>query len=165
MTKAILSVQQPYAWAIVNGWKPIENRRWRTGYTGHLLIHAGKRELVRDVADVLFEIAVQTGETVADLRGLYEHEKALGAVVGHVDIVGCVDTPTKAAKVLARQRWGSDRKWFTYRPAFYNRNVGRWWEGPYGFLLVNAQKAAPVAMRGRLGIWFQEFKWPEVRAT
>ena len=39
-----LSVRQPWAWAIVAGWKPIENRTWATDYRGPLLIHAGRRE-------------------------------------------------------------------------------------------------------------------------
>jgi hypothetical protein len=29
-----LSVRQPYAWLIVAGFKPIENRTWRTTYRG-----------------------------------------------------------------------------------------------------------------------------------
>lgn len=37
-----LSILQPYAWLIVNGIKDIENRTWRTGYRGPVLIHAGK---------------------------------------------------------------------------------------------------------------------------
>jgi hypothetical protein len=36
-----LSVRQPWAWAIVAGWKPIENRTWQTNHRGLLLIHAG----------------------------------------------------------------------------------------------------------------------------
>lgn len=37
-----LSVQQPWAWAIIHGPKRIENRSWPTRYRGPLLIHAGK---------------------------------------------------------------------------------------------------------------------------
>ena len=38
-----LSVQQPWAWQIVNGYKDIENRSWQTSYRGRIYIHAGKR--------------------------------------------------------------------------------------------------------------------------
>ena len=38
-----LSIQQPYATAIVRGLRSYEGRTWRTGYTGPLLIHAGKQ--------------------------------------------------------------------------------------------------------------------------
>ena len=36
-----LTVQQPWAWAIAEGLKPIENRSWRTNYRGLIAIHAG----------------------------------------------------------------------------------------------------------------------------
>jgi hypothetical protein len=41
MIKA-LSIMQPWAWLIVNGWKDLENRTWTTSYRGQLLIHASK---------------------------------------------------------------------------------------------------------------------------
>ena len=37
-----LSVRQPWAWLLVNGYKDIENRTWETRHRGPLLIHAGK---------------------------------------------------------------------------------------------------------------------------
>lgn len=37
----VLSVQQPWAWAIVEGHKLVENRTWNTRYRGPVLIHAG----------------------------------------------------------------------------------------------------------------------------
>ncbi len=36
-----ISVRQPWAWLIVNGFKDIENRSWSTTYRGPLAIHAG----------------------------------------------------------------------------------------------------------------------------
>lgn len=42
MRKAI-SINQPWAWLIVNGYKDIENRDWRTHRRGEILIHAGKK--------------------------------------------------------------------------------------------------------------------------
>jgi hypothetical protein len=38
-----LSIQQPWAWLIVNGHKAIENRSWPTTVRGPVLIHAGKK--------------------------------------------------------------------------------------------------------------------------
>jgi hypothetical protein len=38
-----LSVRQPWAWLIANGFKDIENRSWDTSYRGLILIHAGKQ--------------------------------------------------------------------------------------------------------------------------
>lgn len=38
-----LSIRQPWAWAIAAGYKPVENRSWRTNFRGRFLIHAGKQ--------------------------------------------------------------------------------------------------------------------------
>lgn len=37
-----ISIRQPWAWLIVNGYKDIENRSWRTKYRGQVLIHASQ---------------------------------------------------------------------------------------------------------------------------
>lgn len=42
MMKA-LSIQQPWAWLIVNGHKDVENRDWPTRMRGRIWIHAGKK--------------------------------------------------------------------------------------------------------------------------
>lgn len=42
-TGLALSVQQPWAWLIVHGWKPIENRGWPTRVRGTIGIHAGQK--------------------------------------------------------------------------------------------------------------------------
>jgi hypothetical protein len=38
-----LSIQQPWAWLIVHGYKPVENRDWSTKLRGVIGIHAGKK--------------------------------------------------------------------------------------------------------------------------
>lgn len=38
-----LTVRQPWAWAIVHGGKPVENRTWEMKYRGPLWLHAGAR--------------------------------------------------------------------------------------------------------------------------
>jgi len=37
-----LTIHQPWAWAIAQGHKDVENRTWSTSHRGDLLIHAGK---------------------------------------------------------------------------------------------------------------------------
>jgi hypothetical protein len=39
----VLSVRQPWAWAIARGYKDVENRTWDTTYRGLLAIHASLR--------------------------------------------------------------------------------------------------------------------------
>lgn len=38
-----LSIQQPWAWLIANGFIDVENRDWNTKFRGKFLIHAGKK--------------------------------------------------------------------------------------------------------------------------
>ena len=39
----VLSIRQPWAWAIAAGHKKVENRSWTTGYRGPVYIHASLR--------------------------------------------------------------------------------------------------------------------------
>ncbi|KQR02500.1 hypothetical protein ASF72_10730 [Arthrobacter sp. Leaf141] len=54
-----LTIRNPWAWAIINGGKDIENRSWHTSYRGPLYIHAGLAEPTeRDLADGLITHAL-----------------------------------------------------------------------------------------------------------
>lgn len=70
-----LSIQQPWAWAVVTGRKSIENRPWRTHFRGRLLIHAAKRS----------QYLGQFGEGEPPRDQL-----AFGAIVGSVEVYDCV---------------------------------------------------------------------------
>jgi hypothetical protein len=82
-----LSIQQPWAWLIVNGLKDIENRTWRAPVRGQIYIHASQKidgaalyELERGRHPV-------TGEPleVGPLGSL-----ATGGIVGLAEISDCV---------------------------------------------------------------------------
>jgi hypothetical protein len=75
-----LSIRQPWAWAIVTGRKPVENRDWSTSFRGRVLIHAGKR--IDDGAVFLPEGASEYCPRDEDLP--------LGGIVGVATIVDCV---------------------------------------------------------------------------
>lgn len=49
MTLKCLTVQQPWAWLLVNGHKDVENRTWQPAALGVIAIHAGKRLLAANV--------------------------------------------------------------------------------------------------------------------
>jgi hypothetical protein len=80
MVARAISIQQPWAWLIVHGWKDVENRTRRARYRGPLLIHAGKKfdhEAVRWVREQFPEIT---------LPSAFER----GGIVGRVEVVDCV---------------------------------------------------------------------------
>lgn len=80
-----LSIRQPWAWLIVNGYKPIENRSWPTRYRGELLIHAAKGMTRAEYEDAR-DLAEHLGITIPQPAALER-----GGIVGQVTMSGCVD--------------------------------------------------------------------------
>lgn len=79
----VLSIHQPWAWAIVHLGK-VENRSWETTYRGPVLIHACKslsREAYQERAAYIREIS---GAIVPPLEAL-----DLGGVIGTANLVAC----------------------------------------------------------------------------
>jgi hypothetical protein len=128
----VLSIRQPWAWAIVSGFKNVENRTWGTAYRGRLLIHASKHEEHDDVDWVMKQVGVRLGIAPFEVMAHYLQRRHLGAIVGEaqlVSVVGRMDSP--------------------------------WFFGPYGLVLNDIIRYRPVPMRGHLGLfnppdWFDE---------
>jgi hypothetical protein len=81
-TMKTISIQQPWAWLIVNGYKPIENRDWYTTHRGDTLIHAGKKH------DAVGEAWVR--RTFPEILLPRAEELPHGGVVGNATIADCV---------------------------------------------------------------------------
>src|SRR3954468_20845299 len=77
-----LFLKEPWAWLVVNGYKDIENRSWRTQHRGPLLIHASRS------LDLL--TATVHDEMMRDYGVRLPHEFELGGIIGVVDVVDCV---------------------------------------------------------------------------
>lgn len=123
-----LSVRQPWAWLIVNGYKDIENRNWATGVRGTVLIHASKGMTSSEYWNVhrFVRSLVAEGRAPADalerMPSLYDMQ--LGGIVGQVDITDCVD-----------------------------RSASPWFFGKHGFVLANAKATEFMPYRGQLGFF------------
>ena len=70
-----LTVRQPWAGAIFELGKDVENRSWTTPYRGTILIHAGA-------------VLWGTGKTIKNLRE--EPSWSVGAIIGAVELVDVV---------------------------------------------------------------------------
>ncbi len=78
-TGKALSVQQPWAWAIVEGLKDVENRKWLTHHRGPLLIQAGLQDDLK-------------GWQFLDEMGIpLPVDPPTGGIIGVVDLVDCVE--------------------------------------------------------------------------
>lgn len=77
-----LSVRQPWAWLLVNGYKDCENRTWTTRHRGPLLIHAGKAFDDAGYAWVAY--------TFPEIKLPEMGSFSLGCIVGRVIVLGMV---------------------------------------------------------------------------
>lgn len=128
LPKVALSVRQPWAWLIVNGFKPVENRTWPTPYRGPVLIHASKTLTVADYdAAMLFIEAFVNPALVHQVPDMDELPR--GGFVGVASIVDCVRE--------------LDSPWFT----------GADTEDGHGFVLADARPIDFIPFKGRLGFF------------
>jgi hypothetical protein len=130
----ILTVRQPWAWAIIAGYKPVENRsRLMTGgYRGPVAIHSGLKPDNHSYFDPLTEAAAQdhmavTGESCVT----YEY----GVILGVADLT---DEHMHGAEGVAAG-WGLCSKWA--------------WQGMAHLRFENPRRLPkPVPWIGRLGL-------------
>ena len=78
-----ISIRQPWAWLIVNGYKDIENRVWSTNVRGPVLIHAGQSKQDTTAEALAY---IKRKYHVADLPDTFE----TGGIVGIAEITDCV---------------------------------------------------------------------------
>jgi hypothetical protein len=85
----VIVIRQPWAWLIVNGFKDIENRSWRTHYRGALLIQASAGLPAKRKFQEIRLFALERG---VELPKEFER----GGIVGMVHLEHCVtSSPSK----------------------------------------------------------------------
>lgn len=119
-----LSIKQPWAWLICNGYKAIENRSWPTKKRGVFYIHAGKQFDAKGYAWVK--------ENFPDIPMPKKEEFQFGGIVGKASIINVVEQKHK--NLLC----SDDRPWFNDK---------------YGFVLHAASPVRFQALRGQLGFF------------
>lgn len=126
----VLSIQHPWAWFIVNGYKDIENRSWYTNYRGPVLIHAGKKfdedgweyikKCFKDLATKEQKERFYGAGSITP-RQIME---TLGGIVGYAEITDCV-----------------------------KQSKSPWFFGEFGFVLKDARPLPFYPCRGQLGFF------------
>lgn len=133
-----LSVRQPWAWLIVNGYKPIENRTWHTHMRGPILIHAGLTMMRNDW------LAAQ--RIANELHIEMPSAKSLdrGGIVGAAVITGCV--------TRSQSPWFAGAYGFLLEEAIKTPFFGC--RGQLGFFTVGARCGACAQTERRVGrVW------------
>jgi hypothetical protein len=127
MTKA-LSLKQPYAWLIANGYLLVDDRTWGTQYRGPILIHASKGiyqeyyNYIKSNTDVPISAADKLG---------------YGGVVGIAHLVLCC-RPGELPEGISRQQ---------------RVHFGGVHQAYFGFLFEQATPLALMPCPGKLGIF------------
>lgn len=136
-----LSIRQPWAWLVVNGHKPVENREWHTDVTGPLLIHAGKTMPLSHYREAAAWVLERTGIEVPEFEDLDR-----GGIVGAAVLTGCVSAHASpfftgpfglvlaSARPLPFHEWKGRLGWFDVPLAELSaaacEALGDVWPGP-----------------------------------
>lgn len=120
----VLSVKQPWASLLVNGYKEFEFRSWKTKFRGKVLIHASKSVDTR----------------VMDRFKTLDLDYPTGAIIGVVEVVDCVEVDKDFEDKLILEN-----------ELVYGASRGR--DG-YAFQIANPKKFDEVIKaKGSLGFW------------
>ena len=107
----VLTIKQPWASLIIQGYKRFEFRSWQTKYRGELLIHAGKGI---------------DKETVKRLEKYIPENIPLGKIIGKVKLVDCIKMSPEFKEILLKENKD------IYTDSSFKEN--------YGWQLTNIQK-------------------------
>lgn len=127
-----LSLRQPWAWLIVEGYKNIENRRWKRTPPPRFYIHASKTMTRADYAGAV-EVAAAVDPGIQIPRG---RDLLFGGVVGRVECTGVL--PYADPDLVERGRLVLE----PWRMA-----------GQYGYLVSGAERVPFVPCVGALGFF------------
>ena len=122
-----LTIKQPWATLIIEGYKKYEFRSWKINYRGKILIHAGL-SLEKDMEERFKE---------------YNLDYKCGYIIGEAEIVDCI--------LIDKEFNESLRK---INPLVYGRSNH---VETYGWKLENIKKyEKPIPCKGKLGLWNYE---------
>lgn len=120
----VLSLTQPWASLVADGWKRIETRSWQTSWRGRLLIHATARP-------------DQEFSRKWWVEGFVEKDLPLGAIVAVCDLVDI--SPTEDLR---------------YNIDDFEHQFGDYGFNRFGWHLRNVTAlATPVPCKGAQGLW------------
>ncbi|MBQ7136934.1 MAG: ASCH domain-containing protein [Bacilli bacterium] len=123
----VLTVKNPWASLIVEGYKKYEFRSWKTNYRGKILIHAG----LNIEKDMLLRF------------DNYNLNCVNGAIIGEADLVDCI---------LVDKKLNEDLR--NIDPVVYGKSNH---VETYAWKLENIKKyKKPIFIKGKLGLWNYE---------
>jgi len=127
----VLTIKQPWASLIIEGYKKYEFRSWKTKYRGKILIHAGL-SLEKDMIKRFEE---------------YNLNYIQGAIIGEAYITDCI---------LVDEKFNNELREINSVVYARSNHVEK-----YAWKLENVKKYdKPIYVKGKLGLWNHEVvKW------
>lgn len=146
-----LSVRQPFAWAIVAGHKPIENRSWNVRYRGELLLHASQNQ--RDTDE-------ETMRRVEERAGATVEEMYFGGIIGRFRIVAVIPPHPDGASMsttgstmnldrICKKRWAKEQTGID----FTDEQIEWWIPNHYGWVLADVVALPFVRFKGAVSFF------------
>mgnify|MGYP000502586050 FL=1 len=126
----VLTIKQPFASLIAEGYKEYEFRTWKTKYRGPLLIHAGLG---------------------VDKEAMKRYEKLnlnypKGKIIAKVNLTDCIEVDNNLKSKL------KEKNYLVYQGAI-NSN-----KKEYAFKLENVEKIEEISIKGKLSFWDYDYK-------
>ncbi|MBR3210727.1 MAG: ASCH domain-containing protein [Bacilli bacterium] len=121
----VISLKQPFASLIAEGYKEYEFRTWKTSYRGEIYIHAG------------LSIDKEAMKRFEYLNLDYPQ----GQIIAKCNITDCVLIDEKMKELLKK------KDPIVYQGAILSNKK------EYGFKLENIEKIKPIKTKGKLSIW------------
>ena len=128
-----ITIKQPWATLIAEGYKEYEFRTWKTKYRGEVLIHAGK------------SMDKKAMEIFKHLNLKYP----VGQIIAKASITNCFKVDDKLREELKKKD-----------SIVYNGVINRVSNNcdEYGFKLESVKKIEPIEVNGKLGLWDYDYK-------
>ena len=119
-----LTIKEPWATLIIEGYKAYEFRSWKTKYRGKILIHAG------------MSLEKENANKFKD----YDLEYSKGAIIGEAEITDCIFVTKEINEELKK-----------INPLVYGKSGH---VEKYAWKLENVKKYdKPIPVKGQLGLW------------
>lgn len=120
----VLTIKEPWATLIIEGYKAYEFRSWKTKYRGKILIHAG------------MSLEKENANKFKD----YNLEYSKGAIIGEAEITDCIFVTKEINEELKK-----------INPLVYGKSGH---VEKYAWKLENVKKYdKPIPVKGQLGLW------------
>lgn len=130
----VISLTEPFATIIKNGYKKIETRSWKTSYRGELYIHASSTKIPKEWKEN------------KDLMALAGSNLSYGKIICKCQLVDCIEMTKENIEKVKKEN-----------PTEYL--CGIYEEGRYAWILENITPLEnPIEIKGHLGIWNYEGK-------